>query len=212
MRNRKQKLTDLLLDLRAIQIASRKAKFDGLLMLQKITFVAGERYKESNQRVLNQSFYRWDWGPMSEDVYEDFSQMKELGLVQGEGDKEIRLTDKGQRVLVAATGLFQHEEKLVSKIDEVAAGVKNLDALLKDVYSMRVYVEELDKEVKISEIPQGVEMLSPLWESEAKETLELSNEWAETLDLLMDSETDSRIRKSMEDARKGKLLPLELDE
>ena len=70
MRDKKQKLIDILLDLRAIQIASRKAKFDGLLMLQKIAFVAGERYKESSQRVLNQSFYRWDWGPMSDDVYE----------------------------------------------------------------------------------------------------------------------------------------------
>jgi uncharacterized protein YwgA len=212
MRNKKQKLIDILLDLRAIQIASMKAKFDGLLMLQKITFVAGERYKESNQRVLNQTFYRWDWGPMSDDVYEDFSQMKELGLVQGDADEEIRLTDKGQRVLVAATSLFQHDEKLVSKIDEVAAGVKDLDALLKDVYSMKVFIEELDKEVRIGEIPKGIVMLTPMWESEAKETLDLSTEWAETLDLLMDSETDSRIRKSMEDARKGKLLPLELDE
>lgn len=211
MRNKKQKMLDILLDLRAIQVASVKVKFDGLLMLQKIVFVAGERYRESHQRVLNQSFYRWDWGPMSEDVYEDFSQMKQLGLVQGEEDKEISLTAKGERVLDESEEFFRSEQKLVSKIDEVAASGKNLDALLKAVYSMRVYVDELDREVMISEVPKGTEMLAPLWGSEATEVLDLNEKWAETLDLLLDPEADSRIRKSMEDARKGRLLPLELN-
>jgi hypothetical protein len=63
MRSKKQKIADILLDLRVIETASRKAKFDGLLMLQKIAFVAAEKYKESHQRVLNQSFYRWDERP-----------------------------------------------------------------------------------------------------------------------------------------------------
>lgn len=212
MRNRKQKILDILLDLRAIQIASGKAKFDGLLMLQKIAFVAGGRYKQARQRVLSQSFYRWNWGPMSDDVYEDFSQMKGLGLVHGSEDQEIQLTDRGRRILEAADELFHNNQKLVSKIDDVASGVRNLDALLEEVYSMKVYVEELGKDVLVSEIPEGTEMLVPVWESEATDTLNLDNSWAETLDLLLDPEADSKIRKSMEDARRGRLLPLELNE
>jgi Mn-dependent DtxR family transcriptional regulator len=211
MRSKKQKIVDMLLDMRAIQIASRKAKFNGLMMLQKITFVAGERYKASHQRVLNQSFYRWHWGPMSDDVYEDFSSMKELDLVHGAEDKEIVLTEKGEKVLLATADLFRGKEKLLSKIDGVAANVRNLDALLKEVYAMKVHVEEFDKEMQISEIPEGTEMLAPLWESEAKEVLDLGIEWAETLDLMMDPLADSKIRKSMDDAKKGKLLPLELE-
>lgn len=210
-RSKKQRIIDILLDLKAIETASRRAKFDGLLMLQKVVFAAAEEYRRSQQRVLNQSFYRWDWGPMSEEVYEDFAQMKDLDLIFGERDGEVGLTKKGERILGTVSEVFKSNEELLSKLDRVASNVQDLDALLEEVYSSRVYVEELDKEMMISEIPEGVEMLSPIWESDAKEVFNLDNAWLETLDLLMDSQEDSKIRKSLDDARKGRILPLELD-
>ncbi len=211
MRNKKQKIIDMLLNLRMIQEVSKKTAFDGLLMLQKTVFAAAEKYKESNERVLSESFYRWDWGPMSEEVYEDFGQMKDLGLIQGEKDEEIELTERGASVLTAVNEVFQDNVGLLGPLDEVALNVRDLDTLLDEIYSMKVYVEELDDEMEIGKIPEGTEMLSPVWEDKAKAVFRIDNSWLETLDLLLDADTDSKIRKSISDVRRGRIHPLELD-
>ena len=210
MRTRADEITDKLLTLRAIQIASNKTRFQGRLMLQKIIFVAGHKYREAKERVLGQSFYRWDYGPMSDDVYRDVESLEKLDLITGELDKEIKLTERGKEILRKCEPIFSSKRELLSKLDETAINAGNLNDLLDKVYSMETFVEEMDKKLIIRDIPEGKTMLSPLWENEADLTLRLDNSWLETLDLMLDPEVDAEIQRAMEDARKGRVRSLEI--
>lgn len=208
MRTRSQKLIDLALSLRAIKEASSKTRFRGLLMLQKIMFVAGYRYKASRERVLGQSFYRWDYGPMSDDVYEDFSALSELGLISGDKDEEIKLTPEAESVLAGLSSFFEENREELTKLDEVTDQVEDLDSLMKYVYSMKVRVEELDKTMSMDEIPEGYELLTPLFDDEAEKKIKVDDAWLETLELTLDREADRAVKQAMDDARKGHVKPL----
>jgi uncharacterized protein YwgA len=204
-------LIDLALSLRAIKKASDKTRFRGLLMLQKIMFVAGYRYRASRERVLGQSFYRWDYGPMSDEVYEDFTTMGNLGLISGAKDEEITLTPEAESVLTRLSPLFEENLGELSELDEVADQVKNLDSLMKYVYSMKVRVEELDRTMPMDEIPKGYELLSPLFDDEAEKKFKFDDAWLETFELMLDRKADREIKQAIDDARNGRVKPLVID-
>jgi len=208
MRTKHQRIIDLIFSIRAIYNASLKTRFTGVLMLQKIIFLCANKYRHNKYRVLNQSFYRWDYGPMSEEVYSDFGTLTELGLIEGD-EEDTRLTEKGVALYKSIEEIFLEESDVVSVLDEVVDDVKNLNSLMKDVYSLDVYVEELDEIIPMDAVEEGMHILTPLWEDEAIEIYKLKNEWIETLELMLDPVANIEIRKSIEDLKNGRIQPLE---
>ena len=210
-RTRNDKFIDILLTLYTIQIAAVQTRVVSILMIQKILFLTSIQYRENLLRVLSQSFYRWHKGPMSDEVYSDFNDMSNYGFITGDITKDVHITEHGQRVLDSTFQLIQKEKQLVEPLRRIASDVKRLDELMEKVYSKEVYVEEMDKILPIIQVPEGMHILTPIWRDEAKETMTLDNAWIETLELMLVPEVDAAIRKSIEDAKKGRIHPLELD-
>jgi len=211
MRTKNDKFIDMLLTLEAIKIASKFTKNITILMIQKILFLSADFYRENKLRVLNQSFYRWDYGPMSEEVYADFNSLSDQGFIQGDVTKDVHITNNGLKLLEASSELLEQEKRFIEPLEEVAKNVTRLDELLKKVYAKKVYIEEMDKTLPIDRVPEGMHILTPIWRDEAKESLILDKGWIETLELMLVPEVDAAIRKSIEDVKKGRIRPLELD-
>lgn len=211
MRTKNDKFIDMLLTLEAIKIASKFTKNITILMIQKIIFLSADFYRENKLRVLSQSFYRWDYGPMSEEVYADFNSLSDQGFIQGDVTKDVHITNNGLKLLDASSELLEKEKRFIEPLEEVAKNVTRLDELLKKVYAKKVYIEEMDKTLPIDKVPEGMHILTPMWRDEANESLILDKAWIETLELMLVPEVDAAIRKSIEDARKGRIHPLELD-
>jgi len=209
MRSIEEKFLDLIFTLKAIELAQERGKKIGILPIQKIMFIASASFRKKNVRVLNQSFYRWSYGPMSNEVYEDISAARKSELIIG--DQDISLTEHGIRVLEATSSIFKEDRTLTDPFVEIAEQFDDIDSIMDDVYSMDVYVEELDKEMPMSEIPDGFHILTPVWHDETSDMLKLSDEWRETLDVLLDPTLDKIVRAAMRDAKEGKFSPLELD-
>lgn len=210
-RTRNDKFIDILLTLYAIQIATVQARVVSILMIQKILFLATDFYRENLLRVLSQSFYRWHRGPMSDEVYADFNDMSKYGFITGDVTKDVRITEHGRRILDTTFELIQKEKRLVEPLRRIASDVKRLDELMDQVYEKNVFIEEMDKTLPIAQVPEGMHILTPVWRDEAKGEFLLDKNWIETLDLMLVPEVDATIRKSIEDARKGRIHPLELD-
>jgi uncharacterized protein YwgA len=211
MRTKNDKFIDMLLTLEAIRIASKFTKNITILMIQKILFLSADFYRENKLRVLSQSFYRWDYGPMSEEVYADFNSLSDQGFIQGDVTKDVHITSDGLKLLEASSELLQKEKRFIEPLEEVAKNVTKLDELLNKVYAKKVYIEEMDKTLPVDKVPEGMHILTPMWRDEAKESLVLDKAWIETLELMLVPEVDTAIRKSIEDAKKGRIRPLELD-
>lgn len=205
-RGPEQELTDLLLILYAIDIASRTRIKVGLLVLQKVLFLSALRMKLSGTLALAQSFYRWHYGPMSDEVYQDVEKASSMGLL--EEVEGLRLTERAEQILGACGQLLEENSSVIGPLEEVASNVESIDELLEDVYGLSVHVEELDEDMKISEVPEGTHMLTPLWRDEASDILKIDASWIETLDILLDPEADEAASEALDKAKKGKFLPL----
>lgn len=211
MRTKNDKIIDLLMTLIAIVKASEHAKQVTILMIQKILFLAADYFRGGKLRVLSQSFYRWDYGPMSDEVYADFGYLTDNNLIDGDVTKEVHITDDGLKLLNSTKDLVLKEKKFFNKIEEIANNVERLDELLDIVYAKEVYVEEMDEVVLIDKIPEGMHILTPVWRDEALEKLSLNKSWIETLDLMLVPKIDAEIRRSLKDAKEGRIRPLELE-
>lgn len=207
-RSPQQVLTDLLLTLYAVGIASKGQVKVGLLVLQKILFLSALEMKQAGNLALSQSYYRWHYGPMSNEVYKDVERASSSGLVdQTDG---LKLTERAEGILEACAEVFDENKLLIEPLDKVASSVEDIDKLLESVYDMSVYVDELDEEIVIREIPEGTAMLTPLWEDEASAIFDIEPSWIETLDILLLPEADEDASRSLERAKSGKFLPLEV--
>lgn len=208
VRSNQQKIIDILLTLYAINFASKKDIKIGLLILQKVLFLSALELKNIGYLALGQAFYRWDYGPMSDEVYKDMEQLSSLGLIdETEG---LKLTDNAGRVLDDCKEIFEDNKSFVNSIKKIALSVESIDELLEKVYDLTVYVEELDEEMRIRDIPEGTEMLTPLWKDEASKIFKLDPSWVATLDILLDPEADKAAFNALEKAKKGKFFTLEV--
>lgn len=207
-RSPQQELIDLLLTLHAVRIASKAEIKVGLIVMQKILFLSALEMRQSKSLTLSQTFYRWHYGPMSNEVYDDLHRASSSGLVD-EIDG-LRLTEAAEGILDACTDIFEQNQSLIEPLEKAASSVEDIDDLLEKVYDMSVYVDELDEEVVIREIPEGTNILTPLWDDEASTKFNIDPSWMETLDILLHPEADQMASRSLERAKKGKFLPLEV--
>jgi len=210
-RSENEKIIDLILTLRAIQIASKVTRFQGLLMLQKILFLAAIDYRKLKYHVLSQSFYRWDWGPMSNEVYDDFNVLSTLGLIQGEKDSELFITPEGEKLLDQTNDIFTNQSNLLKILETKAKEVKDLDSILETVYAQTVFVEDMGREVPMRDIPLGKQIITPVWSLDAKEQLNIDKSWIETFEILINPKMRALVNRSLDEAKHGKLISMELD-
>jgi len=209
MRTEQEKLIDILVLLRVIERAAKRIDFDGLMMAQKLLFSISVIFRSKNMHGTNQTFYRWNYGPMSDDLYADFSNADNLSLITN--TKRPTLSEHGRDVLETAESLFDNNPEFTEVIDYVSNRVEDLDSLLEEVYAMEVYVEELDERIPVKDIPEGYNILSPVWADEADNTLTIQPGLEDTIEMIIDKDVKKELNEALDDLRSGRVFPLELD-
>ncbi len=179
------------------------------LRQMKLAFLAAFRLQEERVRALTLSFYRWRWGPLSNDVYETWGMLEAAGLVNQE--EHFVFTRAGERLARAFYDEVLRDEPnalVRAVIDGVAAEWQpdpSTGALLRSVYAMRVRPLGSEQELPIEAIVEGTELLAPMPLGEARAALQIDSGWLETLALTLSPGADVPLRRAVEDFRSGRV-------
>ena len=161
-------------------------RYLGITKLQKYTFLSEDAMNEDSIKGLNYNFFRYNYGPVSKQLYNDIKLFKELGLIHKEN---IKLTEKGEKIFQAFEELYQKNKKITKKIDEQIQKLATMDT-----EEVKQYVYDLEKcvyflKMKIRDMPMFLDIISKLSEDKAQIRFDIDEEDIETLNILLDDET-----------------------
>ena len=77
------------------------------LRQMKLAFLAAHGLEKEGVRALNLSYYRWTWGPMSNEVYLAWEMLERAGLLEIQDAEAGGETQAGQGQRLVSTG-FGH--------------------------------------------------------------------------------------------------------
>ena len=165
-------------------------RYLGITKLQKYVFLSENLMNKNCLKGLNYNFFRYNYGPMSKQLYTDINLFKKLGLIYKE---RIKLTEKGNEIIKKFQELFLRNKKIIEKIDNQIETLGQMDTeeIKEFVYNIKKYIG--CHEMKIKDIPMFLGILSKLKEENAKAKFDLSEEDIETLNLLLDDDTRKTI-------------------
>ncbi|MDE3062864.1 MAG: hypothetical protein KGJ51_07355 [Acidobacteriota bacterium] len=171
-------MSDRLLLLYAIARGNEFGFVDGPFKLMKIPFMAELASTSKQINTFNYSFFRWTFGPLTTDIYEDADWLASVGLSSGKA--KPRLTDKGTSLLRAASDLFQENQEAIRFVDDAAKKCAPLTfgPLRTLVYKQVVNVPGKGK-LTIADVPTGYNVLSRI--STPKSCFSLSDDWIDSL-------------------------------
>ncbi len=179
-------------------------RYLGITKLQKYAFLSENSMNKNKIKGLNYNFFRYDYGPISKQLYKDIELFRRLGIVYKD---RIKLTEKGERVFEILKNTYQKNKQVIQIIDEQIQKLANMDT-----EQVKQYVYNLEKtfgfiKMKIKEIPMFFDILSKLPKDKAKIRFEIDEETIETLNILLDDETSNNILQTIKS--KGKSVPYE---
>jgi uncharacterized protein YwgA len=179
MRNDKELVSDRLLLLYAIQQSNKYGYMDRF-KLQKIPFASELAMNKSSTKGLNYTFFRYLYGPMSKEVYEDGGALHVGGLITTLKGP-IELTEEGLRLVDSVSLIYEENRDITSYIDVVSKEYAPLDfgPLKKKIYDLTL---TWGGDVwTVREFPAYTDMLKSLSEAEAKISFRLDDDWIDSL-------------------------------
>ena len=182
------------------------------LRLMKLAFLAAYDLNEQRFRALDLTFYRWTWGPRSDEVCDVWETLVASGLM----DEEERFLVTGDGEELADT--FQREvlcdepnERVRRTIDRIAqtwAGRMATKPILDHVNRLRVPpgaagdgLYSSDRRVTVKATPRGRPLIEPLTELDASGSLTVSNAWIETLGMYCSATNEAGLLRAEQDFR-----------
>lgn len=214
MRNADERRTDaaLLLALWSNAVESPLDDAGDKLWQMKLAFLASLNMAEARLRALHLSFYRWTWGPLSNEVYEAWDDLTECELM--EPDEHFVLTRRGLGLAEAFYKDVVCDERNVrvrELFDEVATrwhGPPRTGKLLNHVYDLAVVPSggEEPQPVPIRAIEKGTDLLDPIPASEATGGLTVEPAWLETLALTLRTGARASLEAAAADFRSGRFV------
>jgi hypothetical protein len=182
MRTEKDALIDRLLLLYAVERGNHFGHMDGPFKLMKIPLMAELDSAEESVSSFNYTFFRYQHGPITTEIYEDARVLRELGLLDlpEHGKGTIKLTEKGIHLLKSIEGLYA-ENEVVCKY--VAESAKANAPLAFGVLKKRVYNRTVDTcggKMKIGDLPFYCDVVSKL-EGDNVLRFQLDDDWLDTL-------------------------------
>lgn len=198
----KDKIANKLLLLYLIDSVNKQHAFLGITKLQKLVFLVENELYKKKQRALSYPFFRWDYGPMSKEIYVERKALAENGLIGKE--KHIQITKKGKDILSQCFEILEKNQEVLKIIDRITKSYSVYEASLKDaVYD----VVDPFWNSRVRDIPQGFDLLINLFENQ--NIVEIDNEWVETLDIMMDKEAYASLIDAIKDAQVNKSIKYE---
>lgn len=178
MRTAKEIMSDRLLLLYAVACGNRYGRMDGPFKLMKIPFLAELKSTSDGVNSFSYRFYRYTYGPMTTEIYDDGDALHSLGLMT---DKRglIKLTNKGKHLLDSASELFKQNASVCAYVETMAKkyASASFGDLKKDVYAKHVSVE--GKKTTIADAPTCSIVLNKL--DAPKNQFQLDDDWIDSL-------------------------------
>jgi hypothetical protein len=207
-----EKLTDeaLILALyHLVQDRTGEAAVGDRLKAMKLVFLANHAMFSERMKGLNCTFYRWDYGPMSNDVYAAWDHLKRAGLLDEE--ECIRVTARGAEL---ASGfireVLESEENrpFLRFLEDTARywGKKSRSAILTSVYNMEITPLGEFIASRIEDMPRTAHLTEALDAGDAKAVINIEQGWLETLGLMLNPPAMESIVRAADDARAGRVV------
>ena len=187
--------------------SSEKTDAGGRLRLMKLAYLLFRRLQSDSVCGLSVSFYRWHFGPMSNEVYDAWERLSAADLL---AEEEVwSLTDAGVRL---AENFYEDVLKQESNagmkeaIDEVAGEWRtawSAQPLIQHIYSLPCYLHE--EGPSIEDMGLGEEFEPSPTPDEAEVCLQVDDSWIESLALALSTESMAALKSSEADFRSGRV-------
>lgn len=211
MRNADERRCDaaLLLTLWARSVEAPREDAGDRLWQMKLAFLAALGLSRNEARALTLNFYRWTWGPLSNEVYEVWDDLEGAGLMCPE--ERFVVTRRGLELADAFYAEVVCDERNVivrETLDGVAdewRGEPRTSDLLRHVYATGIVPLEGSGPAPVEAIRRGAELLEPVPADQAKSWLTIEPGWRETLALAMTPEARATLDAAIADFREGRI-------
>lgn len=182
MRTKLEALVDRILLLYAVDRGNAYGSMDGPFKLMKIPFMAELESVQHGINTFNYTFYRYDHGPMTTEIYEDIEQLKAVGLLDVPDNKcaEIKLTAAGKKLFNTINALLVANADVCAFIEDSAKKYAPLPfgELKSAVYDQRVRIG--GKVVRIGDVPHFCDVIGKLQDDDVKK-FQIDDDWVDTL-------------------------------
>ena len=188
-----------------------KKRFDrGIVHLTKIVFLSERELKQNDFIGYDYEFFRWTHGPMTAGIYQDFNFFEQCGILAERGKRESipKLTHHGRSFVESCAQLFVENITIINNINTIIAeyGEWNTHRIKEFCYKIPVHYR--GKQVPIREIPKGEIIHMPKGGPVEKKGFSISDEWTETLLLLMDADFVRDYNQSLVEVRNDGSTPI----
>ena len=181
-------------------------RITGKVKLLKLLYLSESRMIKDKMKGLNYGFYRWNYGPMSNEALRDLDFLSENNLLAKEGNS-IFITSRGRELLKSSSNLLNRNEDFLVHIQKT---IREFGPYTGGKIKAVVYATPKIGERKlIRNAEHGEELLRKLFAEEAKKRFRMDDEWTETLSILMDKGTYDSLKKGEQDAKEGRVTKYE---
>jgi uncharacterized phage-associated protein len=189
---------------------NEKAFVGDRLKCMKLPFFAANQMFEQKAKGFNLTFFRYEHGPLSKEVYSAWNHLLLLGLLV-EDRRGFRVTPEGSRLAQAVLAdmlSIQANKFFKETIENVASRYGRLSTprIMQIAYDFEVSLPRSGSRMKMREIESGEDIILILDEDEAKLTLKLAPSWMETLAIELNPKNKEGLLRAFDDYKKGRIL------
>lgn len=202
-RTEREILTDRLLMLFLINQTERSGhRITGEVKLMKMVFQTETKMVRDKIKAFNYSFYRWDFGPLSNDVMKDLCCLTSNGLLEKHGTY-FCMSSKGRELLKHFSNLFSRNQNVLTYVKKAVNEFAPYsgERLKEATYDSPILFEnKLIRDTEPSE-----QLLTKLDQNEAMSWFLLDDDSEETLSLLIDQKACDALERGVADVRAGRV-------
>jgi len=179
-------------------------RIDGLTKLQKLVFVAQEEMAQRGICAVSSEFFRWNYGPMSKEVYRTNDILIENNLVT---NGALTLNDRGEAILKEFEYIIDDNIEIFSIIDKCIDEFSylSLSELKEKIYSMMVVPFGFEHPVAIRDLPHGTTILR----NKGFSSMDIDPDDIETMEIYISDEMYQSVLNGIEDAKFGRMSSLQ---
>lgn len=179
------------------------------LKAMKLVFLANYAMFSERMKGFNCTFYRWEYGPMSNDVYAAWDQLKRAGLLDEE--ECISVTARGADLASSfIQDVLESEENrpFLRFLEDTARqwARKSRSTILTSIYNMEVTPLGEFRASRIRDMPLTAHLTEALDSGDANAVLHIEPGWMETLALAFNPESARSVERGTDDARAGRVV------
>ena len=178
------------------------------MRLMKLAFLASRRLAEESICALGVGFYRWKFGPFSNEVARAWERLAAADLIE---EEEVwSLTRTGAELATAFDEDVLRAEanapvrEVFDELRDQWRNTYSAQPLLSHIYELSASIEGGGHTIK--EMALGEEFETPPTRSQARSSLIVANAWIETFALELNPNSIRMLNAAVEDFRAGRFF------